>query len=373
MAKIKDGKERMTKVKWLTSYQKECRWLEEMAQQGWLFENMTLGIIYKFYRDEPKRMLYEIDRFSLPAKPTLEEIQHKELFMEMAEELGWKEVTHDEGMTYYFCKEYEEGGINELYNEEESRRYRAKKFSSFYKNQAMTLIYAAMAIAIVDILLLLESKVVPDVKALTDWYNWFTLAYVVFTCGFSIYVWKVAARFEKELSMTRKEWEDSVNPSLHKTKRKLVLTVRGLSRMLKKEAEKGWVLESVTPMKYSFKKSEGGEQIYVMDSKWLTNRRLKKAGRDVIEDRKDWTGISNDWQLQSVKDAQAKGWQFVCALENRTIIYRGEADKVEPLNEAKYDYSLRSTSLIGEYGVWLVLCGLIGALCGFLIAYFSFI
>ena len=49
------------------------------------------------------------------------------------------------------------------------------------------------------------------------------------------------------------------------------------------------------------------------------------------------------------------------------FIYRGETEVVEPLNEAKYDNSLRAVSLIGEFG--LVICGLIGGIIGFFSAY----
>ncbi|MBQ7954381.1 MAG: DUF2812 domain-containing protein [Lachnospiraceae bacterium] len=366
------AKDKMTKVRWLYSYQKECRWLEEMAMKGWFLENITIGIIYKFRKDEPKRMMYEIDRFNLPKKPTLEEIQHKEIFMEMAQELGWQEVTHDESLTYYFCKEYEEGGINELYNEEESRRYRAQKFGSFLKKQAKAMTFWAMIITIIDVLIRLESLAIREMADKLVWYDWFTLIYVIICCATALFSWKLGEKTEKELSMTRAEWEASVDTALHKTVRKLVLTTRGLSKLLKKEEEKGWILKSVTPTKYFFEKREGGQQVYTMDTKWLTNQRLKKSGASKIDDSKDWQGLSNDWQIQSVKDAQEKGWQFVCALENRTIIYRGDADVVEALNDAKYDYSMRSTSIIGEYGMFLILCGLIGGVIGFFVGLLSF-
>ena len=130
----KIGREKKRKIKIMVSYQKERGWLEEMALQGWFLENISLGIVYTFVKGEPKRMLYDIDRFSLPKKPTLEEIRHKEMFLEMAQELGWREVTHGEDMTYYFAREYEEGGVNELHNDPESRRFLAAKFRRFLSN-----------------------------------------------------------------------------------------------------------------------------------------------------------------------------------------------------------------------------------------------
>ncbi len=362
------AKGKLTKFRWLSSYQKECSWLEEMALNGWFLENMTMGIFYTFRKDEPKRMLYEIDRFHLPKNPSLEEIRHKEIFMDMANELGWKEVTHDESMTYYFSKEYEEDGINELYNEEESRIYRAKKFSGYIKGQANSLLYILLFVSVVDILIKLETVCMGTVVIPMVWYDWFTLIYAVLTIAFCLYSRNLADRQEKELTMTRSEWADSVDRRRHKVKRKLIFTVRGLNKMLKREAKEGWVLKSVTATKYFFDKSEGTEQIYTMDTKWLTNQRRKVCGEDKISDKKDWTGICTDWQLQSVKDAEERGWQYVCALENRTIIYRGAADEVLPLNDAKYNYSLRFISIIGAYGAYLLCCALLGGIIGLCLA-----
>lgn len=361
-----------TKFKWLTSYQKECRWLEQQAAEGWFLENISAGSFYTFRKGEPRRMLYEVDRFNLPQKPTLEQIRHKELFMEMAEEMGWREVTHDEGLNYYFCREYEEGGINELYNDEQSRRYRAQKFESYIREATKKMAFWSMIVAGVNILVRLMQFILPEEKrSVLVWYDWFTLIYVVGCCGTALYFWKQAEKNQKELSMTRKEWEEAMDPATHKTVKKLVLTARGLSGLLKKEAAGGWTLQSVTPTKYFFVKSEAAQQVYTMDTKWLTNRRMEEAHREKIRDGKDWYGKNNDWQLQSVKEAEEKGWEFVCALENRTIIYRGDAEHVQALNDARYDHSLRFISLIGEYGICLLICGLIGGIIGFLVGFFS--
>lgn len=366
----KIGREKKRKIKIMVSYQKERGWLEEMALQGWFLENISLGIVYTFVKGEPKRMLYDIDRFSLPKKPTLEEIRHKEMFLEMAQELGWREVTHGEDMTYYFAREYEEGGVNELHNDPESRRFLAAKFRRFLSNYAKQQVFWAAVIVLVNIFEKLAQIWAKEDFSLA-WFDWFTLIYVVVCNFFAVYLWKLGIRTEKELSMSRQEWEDSVNPDTHKTVRKLIWTNRGLNKFLRSQEEQGWLLTSVTPTKYSFEKNPGGNQIYTMDSKSLTNRRRKSANQGKFEDGKDWTGINNDWEIASVHDAEEKGWNFVCALENRAIIYRGEAGEVQPLNDAKYDNSLRWISLIGEYGFYLLCCGILGGIVGFVVSFLS--
>lgn len=357
-------RDRIRRFKFFISYQKERKWLEDMALEGWFLEDMALGMIFTFIRGEPKRLLYDIDRFNLPKKPTLEEIQHKELFMEMAQEMGWREVTHDEVLTYYFAKEYEEGGVNELHNDPESRRYRADKFRLYLWETGKKLTFWSMVMALVDIfrrlILLLENE-----ETLL-WFDWFVLGYVVICGIIAAADWRVGNRCMRELSLTRQEWEESIDPATHKSVWKLIFTAKSLKQFLHQQAQEGWVLTSVTPVRYYFEKQDSANWVYAMDSKWLVNKRKVALNQEKIEDEKDWTGINNDWQLQSVHDAEEKGWTFVCALENRGIIYKGEGDAVQPLNDEKYDRKLRWISLIGEYGFYLLICGLLGGIIGFI-------
>lgn len=358
-------KTRKRKLKLFLSLQKERLWLESMAKDGWFLENITLGIFYTFKKDEPKNMMYEVDRFNLPKKPTLEEIRHKEFFMDMAKELGWKEVTHDEALTYYFCKEYKEGDINELYNDEESRRQRGKKFTSFYYKKAQESVFWATIVVVVQLLIMVLDTALPRLKVLLDWYSYFVLAYVVICNSLALFYWKFGRKTEKELSMSREEWQKRQDSTKYKKEKKLIFTIRGLSRFLREQEKQGWILTDASATKYYFVRKENTHQIYTMDSKWLTNKRRRERRQEVFKDSKDWEGMNNDWQVQSLKDAEEKGWQFVCALENRAVIYRGNEEKVQALNDPKYDNSLRGVSLIGVYGLILLISGLIGGILGF--------
>lgn len=358
------------KLKLFVSLQKERLWLEAMAKDGWFLDNITMGIFYTFQKGEPKNMMYEADRFNLPKKPTLEEIRHKEFFMDMADALGWKEVTHDESMTYYFCKEYKEGDINELYNDEESRRQRGRKFSTYYYKKAQELVFWTTFVIIVEFLVMLLNHAVPKLELLLDWYQYFALAYAVICNSVALLYWKLAKKTEDELALSREEWEKKQTNT--RCKKRLIFTIRSLSRFLREQEKQGWILTDASAIKYYFTKKEDKHQIYTMDSKWLTNKRRKEKEQEVFKDSKDWEGMNNDWQVQSLKDAEEKGWQFVCALENRAVIYRGDAEAVEPLNDAKYDNSLRGISLIGVYGLILLISGLIGGICGFISGISSF-
>ena len=52
----------------------------------------------------------------------------------------------------------------------------------------------------------------------------------------------------------------------------------------------------------------------MMDTKYLTNQRRKQEGNSVFRDSRDWSGGNNDWQVQSLRDAEAAGWEFVGAV-----------------------------------------------------------
>lgn len=365
---MRGHQKRIFKIKIMFSYQQERKWLEEQSEKGLFLSDIFMKIIYTFVKGEPKRMCYDIERFNLSKRPTLKEIRHKELFWEMAQEMGWREVTHDENLTYYFAKEYERNGVNELCNDGESRRYRAEKFRSHFAQNAKRLCFWSMIVVIVDILE--KSLELVEKDLLIAWYDWFTLFYVVLTNGTAMAAWRLAERHYRELSMTRQEWEESVNPMRHRTVRKLILTNRGMKRFLAKQAAEGWRLSGVTPTRYFFEQSDAENLIYAMDSKWLVNKRREAQNENKIGDGKDWYGMNNDWELQSVRDAGEKGWSFVCALENRGIIYKGVEGQVKPLNDGKYDNSLRLISLIGQYGALLILCGALGGICGFFIGMF---
>ncbi len=352
---VKDmEKQVIKKIRFISTLRQECQWFEEMARQGWFFKNVVNGS----------------DRFNLPKKPTLEEIRSKELFMDMAEEMGWREVTHDEMLNYYFCKEYEEGGINELYNDEASREQRASKFPAYFKRKEKEAVFWGVVLIFLDIILKIWAFFEPKMQM--PWYDAFVLVYVLCSNLLALCFWSVSDRMQAEFLLSREEWEKK-QKSTDKTVRRLIFTIRGLNRFLRKEEEKGYILKGVTLTKYFFVKKENSHQIYTMDSKWLTNRRQKERKGGSFKDKKDKQGMNNDWQVQSLKDAEAKGWNFVCALENRAVIYRGDAKEVEPLNDAKYDNSFRGISLVGDYGLMMILAGIFGAVVGFLLVWFGII
>ena len=146
---------------------------------------------------------------------------------------------------------------------------------------------------------------------------------------------KVGELYYNEFLITEEEWikkNDYLNND-SKILRKYIFRSKTLQKFLEKESENGWYPQKLSLTRYTFIKSESGRYQYIMDSKYLTNKRLKAIGASKISDPKDLGGIGNDWQVQSVEDAEKLGWKFVCAVQNQSILYRApKANNVEQLN-----------------------------------------
>ncbi|MBR6638567.1 MAG: DUF2812 domain-containing protein, partial [Lachnospiraceae bacterium] len=54
-------------TRFIWNYRKETEWLHEMAVSGLFLKDMKFGVKYIFEKGEPKNMVYEVDRFNLPA------------------------------------------------------------------------------------------------------------------------------------------------------------------------------------------------------------------------------------------------------------------------------------------------------------------
>ena len=80
----------MKKIKFFLSLLKERDWLEEMATQGWLLTNMTMGIIYTFKPVKPCEKVYEIERFAITSHPTVEELTARTRAFDITSQFGWE-------------------------------------------------------------------------------------------------------------------------------------------------------------------------------------------------------------------------------------------------------------------------------------------
>ncbi len=326
-----ENKTMMKKTRWFVSARKEQMWLEEMAQQGWFFTNITWGgIRYTFEKREPRKMVYEIDRFDLPKSPRLAEIKGKKEFFELAKEMGWKEVTHDVDMNYYFAKEWEEDGINELYDTEEMRKVHADKYYHHYIDQSRTLNAIGLLIGCIWI-----------INAMLDrtGVGFFGIGYLMFVVAYNMMMGYFGNLWRRELSVSAQEWAQQYRAEQAcKVTRRFFISSKSLETYLTKMSGQGWHIKKITSSRYYFEKGEAEERHYVIDSKKSVNYRLPKEQKNQYEDGKDIMMQNNDWQYQSVEDAEALGWSYLCASSNLLILYtrKDEAGETETLDTKRF-------------------------------------
>ncbi|MCI8408730.1 MAG: DUF2812 domain-containing protein [Lachnospiraceae bacterium] len=335
----------------------EQKWLEEMALQGYILEDIKMGVLFYFKKDAPKRMLYEYDRFFQKKQPTRDDILEKENFLQMAEETGWKEVTHDETLTYYFAKEYEEDGFNELYIDEESKQKKVDKFRTLYESQTKSLIHIS---AIISILLFLFLLFIPQ-----KWFLYILSGYLSVSFLYLSYVQSFLPKFYKDLMLSRDDLEEQKKNKTIK-KYRFIFTSWKLQKYLKKYAEKGWELVSMNSFSYVFQKCSQPSVHYVIDSNSMVNTRRKILGLDKVHDTKDWMSLSHDWQAMSLAYAESYGLEYLCAYENRIMIYKVyDATKIpEDLQKSKNLF----ISKAANFSTYMLVCGIIGFIIGFCMA-----
>lgn len=321
-------------IRFFISIRKEKAFLEEMALKGWFFSDLKLGVKYIFTKGEPKKMIYEVDRFNLPKNPTIKDIMARKNFIETAYEMGWEVITHDETLIYYFGKEYKEGEINELYNDFESREIRANKFYDYFISQTKNYNTFIIIFLLAGIVFDFSSKVFSKNLVNTSmFYSIFVIGFILSNC----YVLNIAQKTKKELLMTTEEWEN-LNLQNKNIKKEEVSysSIKKIISFLEEESENGWQLENVIDNKYFFKKDNSIKYSYNIDTQELLKKRINKTEKEALSDTKDFFSENNEWQVKSLEYAKNNGWSFACALSNIAIIYRSKSsDKKRPINDSK--------------------------------------
>ena len=349
--------------RYFLSLMKERIWLEEMAQKGYKLIGMTMGIRYTFEKIKPTTLAYSIERFDIPSSPSLNDIQAKNNFLELCDEMGWECVTHDEDLNYYFCKECTDGIIEELYDTEDSRKLHAEKFRKRYNNMGRVTLKSAF---IGPICLLLLSALYGwsfhDIKA---GYMYFCLIYLLGCISLTLIYDLWGNYFYKELSLSKEEWiaRYDYNSANTKKVRKMFFRSKTLVHFLEEQSQQGWQLTKAGILSYGFTRDDHAIYQYTIDSKHLTNNRMAKRGLSTIHDSKDLNGISHDWQAQSVHDFTCNGWEFACAYKNNIVIYRTLLSNTAQ----QCNTSLPIVGIFSlKFSIYLTCCFMLGAACGFL-------
>ena len=322
----------MKKIKFFTSLLRERDWLEEMATQGWLLQNMTLGIIYDFKAIEPCEKVYEIENFALSHNPAVSDLSSRINAISMAKEFGWEVATHDEMLNFYFVKDKAGDETDEFYSDEEDRKARAERFRNrnfdlipgFWKSDLILAIFYSIILIAFNILCYYVKKP-----------NWGFIATCVL---FGIYLFnsiitnlsslsslKHGRLWSKELCMSRAEWESYKQHSEETS----ISTLPQLRSYLEEKNKAGLILTGYENSTFHFEDAIH-QCDYVLDTQSDLVERLKEKGSPFVEISKNWFGNSPKWYEASIALATEHNLIPV-AVVNRNILVYKRPHSEEPL------------------------------------------
>ena len=97
----------------LSQYHQEERWLEKMAQNGWLLKNAVLPGFYFFRKAKPENMLYRFDYFASKSQ--------RNDAIALYEEYGWKYIFTMNGFVL-FAHPNDGQADQQIFSSEEDRK-----------------------------------------------------------------------------------------------------------------------------------------------------------------------------------------------------------------------------------------------------------
>lgn len=303
----------MKKIKFFLSLAKERDWLENMATQGYLLTNLTAGIIYTFKECEPCEKVYEVDRFAISSHPTVSELTAKNRALDIATQFGWEQVTHDEDMNYYFCKDKAGDETDEFYDDEESRRERAERYRKHFSiDQPLSLLLGELCISFLYIILCVALGTEGAHSLL-----WIYLLLTTFEIAIIIMSMYAGQNTYKEFCMSREEW-DSYKKLSEKKKFKKVQQLRSY---LQGKSEFGLSLKGCDGNVFTFEE-DTKRYNYFIDTKSNLKKRMKKEGTSYKDDLKDWNCSSLKWYETSIIDAAKYNLKPVAVVGKNAIVYK---------------------------------------------------
>lgn len=341
----------MKKCKFFFSILKERDWLEEMATQGWIFTNITAGMLYHFRKAEPCKKVFEIERFAVSSHADVQELNARKMAIDVASQSGWEVVTHDEEMNYYFMKDKAGDWTDEFYDDDEFRKARAERYRKHYSYEApLMLLKLWLFVSLLYVVLFLT----PVYSfAENSVFLWIYLIWNVVVVASTLICIIWGQRYYNELSLSREEWENRKRFSVKKHFGK----VQQLRAFLQEQSENGLSLTGFEDGRYLFEE-DTHRYHYFVDTKACLKKRLKKQGVRYTDEKKDWNSQSLKWYELSIADAGQYGLKPVGVINKTILIYK------RPYSEEGAPWENGNESL-GEWQKW-TLYGAVILICAFI-------
>lgn len=345
----------MKKFKFFLSLAKERDWLEEMATQGYLLTNITMGMLYTFKECEPCEKVYEVERFAVSAHPTVSELTAKTRALDIASQFGWEQITHDEDMNYYFCKDKAGDETDEFYDEEDLRRERAERYRKHFSiEQPLINLLGELALSILYIFLciFLGSEGAHSLL----WVYLVVTTFEIFIIACSMITGQL---LYKELSMSRDEWTAYKKHSEKKRFKK----VQQLRSYLQEKSESGLSLTGCDNHVFTFEK-DTIRYNYFIDTKSNLKKRMKTEGTKFQDDTKDFSSSGLKWYETSIADAAKYHLKPVAVIGKNAIVYkRPYSDEALPWENGNENLNHSSPTMAAV--IFTITCFAVGFIIGF--------
>jgi Protein of unknown function (DUF2812) len=119
----------MRKFKFFIDFDKEEKWLEEMAQQGWQLENRTVG--YQFRQTQPEDTVIRIDYRKFKTQEDF--VDYCTLF----EDSGWKHLAGSKNSGSQYFKKMHKDSEEDIFSDRQSNAAKYKKLSEMFVQLAI--------------------------------------------------------------------------------------------------------------------------------------------------------------------------------------------------------------------------------------------
>jgi hypothetical protein len=130
----------MRKFKFFINFDKEEKWLNEMANEGYQFTHKSVG--YKFQSAAPENATIKMDYRKFKKQGEFED------YCALFEDSGWQHIEGTKSSGYQYFKKANEHGSEDIFSDADSKAGRYKRLSAMW----MSLVSAFIAIFAVLIL-----------------------------------------------------------------------------------------------------------------------------------------------------------------------------------------------------------------------------
>ncbi|KAA9021073.1 DUF2812 domain-containing protein [Niallia endozanthoxylica] len=143
----------MRKFKFFINFEKEEKWLHEMAKQGYQLEDKSFG--YKFLSAEPEDTTIKVDYRVFKKQEDF--IDYCTLF----EDSGWKHISGKKSSGAQYFKKVDENSEEDIFSDNISKAGKYKRLSSMFVQMAFTflpLLVALMTTDVIDLAAIVNPK-----------------------------------------------------------------------------------------------------------------------------------------------------------------------------------------------------------------------